>query len=111
MGEKHGHIGVRRAVVVADDADLLRRVLDINKGPDHLFRPCGVQDLLSEDADEKDLQTVDFYIQIGLEQSLVVQGNEHVRIDDGKLSALFQEEKMAYAVVHFVVADRSYVGT
>ena len=111
MCEQHGHIGVRCAVVVADDPDLLRRVLDINKSPDHLFRPCGVQDLLGEDADEKDLQSIDLHVQIGLEQSLVVQGNEHIRVDDGKLRALFQKEEVTHSIVHFMVADGGHIGT
>ena len=42
---------------------------------------------------------------------MVIDNNEHIRIDDGKLRALFQEEKMANAIVHFMVADGGHIGT
>ena len=109
VGEQDRHVGLYGPVVVADDADLPRRLFDVDEGADDLLLLCRREDFLREEPDEEDAQAADLHVQIRLEKPRAVHGHVKVGVDDREARALFQEKQVRKAVVHLMVADRRHV--
>ena len=109
VGQQDGEVDIDRVVGVADAADLFRRVLDVDEAADQAVRLALLQRHVGDDADEQDLHAVDLDDVVGLEESGAVRRDVQVRVDDGELRALFQEQQVGDAVVDFVVANGDHV--
>ena len=86
--------GVRGLHERADEADIL----------------AFIEDGFGDDADEEDPHPRDLDDTKRVEQPLVIGGYAQVRIHDGEVGALFQEEHVSRAVIDLVVAYGRNVG-
>ena len=109
MRQQDDHIRMDRAVVVADNADLLCSLLHVNEGADQLFLFRGIQHLLRQDPDKQNAQATDLDIDIRPEHSAVIHGHEHICVDDREFRAFFQKQQVRNAVIHLMIADRGHV--
>ena len=109
VGEQHGEVDVDGVVGVADVAHLPRCLTDVHKGSDQLIALGGGQHILGDDADEQDLQAVDVSDPERLEHPPSVGFDVQIGVDDGKIRALLQKQKMGQAVIDLVVADGGHI--
>ncbi len=110
VGEHDGEVDVVVLEGVADLAHLGAGLLEGDEGADELVQLDGVHGLLGEDAGEEDVEAGLADDVVGSHHPLVERLDVEVRVDDGEVGDLLEEQQMRQAVVDLVVAQGDDVG-
>ena len=109
MRQQHGEVNVHIPVGIADFADLIDGILNINQSTHKPLRFCGVQHLLGQNPDKHHAHPVDFLYEMRVEKTLAAVLQVHIGIDDRECGTLLKKQQMGQTVVHLVVAKGHHV--
>ena len=111
VSQQNGEVDVDRIICVADSADLGCGLVDSDKGADESLVLCLRDDLLCQDADEKNFHSVNLKNDVRSEQARLIGTDKKISVDDREFCAFLKKEKMRNSVIRFMIAESYHIGS